>query len=100
MKVAVIGDRDSVWLYKSCGFSVYFIDKDTDLDKIIDEVLSQKYHLIVLTEQVYLACKQKIEQICSLPLPLTLILPSQLGSSGLGVRNLEKITRRATGGII
>ena len=96
-RVAVIGDKDSVMLFKAVGIDVFY---ETDGDKAnrqIKQLVREGYGMIYLTETLYPLCQDAIETFRAEPYPAIIPIPDVHGSKGTGIRNLKEYVETAVG---
>ena len=96
-KVAVIGDKDSVMLFKAVGIDVFY---ETDGDKAnrqIKQLARDGYGVIYLTETLYPLCADAVETFKTEPYPAIIPIPDVHGSKGTGIRNLKEYVETAVG---
>ena len=60
-KVAVVGDRDSVLVFKALGVDVFESIESTDARKTVDRLAKEDYGVIFITEQIAEKIKETIE---------------------------------------
>ena len=58
-KVAVVGDRDSVLVFKALGVDVFESIESTDARKTVDRLAKEDYGVIFITEQIAEKIKEK-----------------------------------------
>lgn len=96
-KCAIIGDRDSVLLFKAVGIEVY---PETDGDKanqIMHRLARTGYAVIYVTESVYPLCGETISEFASQAYPAIIPVPDALGSQGTGLKTLKENVEKAVG---
>ncbi|MBU0701400.1 V-type ATP synthase subunit F [bacterium] len=96
-KIAIIGDKDTIWPFKAVGFIVYTIKDIKDANEVFKGMLGKEYAIIFVTEDVFRQCEQQIQEIRALPLPAVVVLPNNHGSQGIGRKQLQQILRKAVG---
>ena len=100
--MAVIGDKDSVMLFKAVGIDVFY---ETDGEKAnrqiknrqIKQLARDGYGVIYLTETLYPLCADAIETFQAEPYPAIIPIPDVHGSQGTGIRNLKEYVETAVG---
>ena len=96
-KIAIMGDKDTIWPFKAVGFSIYAIKDIKDANEVFKQILGKEYAIIFVTEDVFKQCEQQIQEIHALPLPAVVTLPNNQGSQGIGRKRLQQILRKAIG---
>ncbi|HIT89874.1 MAG TPA: V-type ATP synthase subunit F [Candidatus Merdenecus merdavium] len=98
-KMAVIGDKDSVLVFKAFGADIFEVD-ETDREenrKLIRTLSRQGYGLILLTEQIAIHIEDVIEHYRKQASPVILLIPSGEGSEGMAAGRMAKNIERAVG---
>lgn len=98
-KMAVIGDRESILIFKAFGADIFAVDEGETLQnkKLINRLASDGYALILVTEQVAKHLSDVLEHFSRDLLPAISIIPSVEGSYGLAEMMLRKNVERAVG---
>ncbi len=95
-KIAMVGDRDSIWAFKAFRLSLYFV-KDGEEKEVLARALTGNYSIIFVTEGVFRACREQIDEIRDKTLPSITVLPNLRGSQGLGTEEIKRAVRKAVG---
>ena len=98
-KMAVIGDRESVLIFKAFGADIFFFVLEEVLKnkRLINQLASEGYAIILITEQVAEHLSEVLEHFSKEPLPAISVIPSLDGSLGLAERIMKKNVERAVG---
>lgn len=96
-KVAVIGDRDSIYGFAAIGLDTYPVEKTEDAAKLLKELAEKDYAVIYITESLQSALLSEIDNYVSRPLPAIIPIPGVSGNTGMGMRNVKKSVERAVG---
>lgn len=96
-KIAVIGDKDSVLAFKALGVDVKVSYDAGETRRIIDSLAQEKYGLIFITEQLAAEVEQTIDRYNSVTVPAIVLIPSNKGSLGIGMKNIDKNVEKAVG---
>jgi len=64
-KIGVIGDRDSVLLFKAVGLDVFFEDEGVSANRTLHRLAREGYVTIFVTEKLFTACAETIEEFKS-----------------------------------
>ena len=64
-KIGVIGDRDSVLLFKAVGLDVFFEDEGVSANRTLHRLAREGYVTIFVTEKLFAACAETIEEFKS-----------------------------------
>ena len=96
-KVAVIGDKDSVMLFKAVGIDVFYETDGEKANRQIKQLAREGYGVIYLTETLYPLCADAVETFQTEPYPAIIPIPDVHGSQGTGIRNLKASVETAGG---
>ena len=96
-KMAVIGDKDSVMLFKAVGIDVFYETDGEKANRQIKQLARDGYGVIYLTETLYPRCADAIEAFKTEPYPAIIPIPDVHGSQGTGIRNLKEYVETAVG---
>lgn len=96
-KVAVIGDKDSVLVFKAVGVDVFDpIEKD-DIRLTIDRLARDKYGVIFITEQLAVQVPETIARYDDQMLPAIILIPSNQGTLNIGMDRITRSVEKAVG---
>jgi V/A-type H+-transporting ATPase subunit F len=95
--IAFIGDRDTVWPFKSLGADVFFSDEHESVPRLVQEVSQGDFSVIFVTEDVYDEAKDRIDKFFEAPRPTFAIIPSLKGGRGVAAQIIRNSVRRAMG---
>lgn len=96
-KIGVIGDRNSVLIYRMLGFDVFFTSKSTEASQKIDELATKNYGVIYVTEQIAENISETIKKYDDKVLPAIILIPDHTGSRGIGKRRVQENVEKAVG---
>ncbi len=96
-KCAVIGDRDSILLFKAVGIEVYPETDGERANQIMHRLARTGYAVIYVTESLYPLCGETISEFASEPYPAIIPIPDALGSKGTGLKTLKENVEKAVG---
>lgn len=97
MKIAVIGDRNSVIGFKAVGLAVFPIEKPDEAKELLRRLASENYAIIYITEQLALELDAEIDRYKNNVTPAIILIPGKEGSLGVGQKALHKSVERAVG---
>ncbi len=98
LKVAAIGDRDSVSGFKAIGmeiFTPYETDETLALMKKLCE--SEEYAVIFITEEFAAKCKDIIRKYEDRTSPAIILIPGVRNNTGEGMLSVSQSVERAVG---
>ncbi len=96
-KIGVIGDRDSVLLFKAVGLDVFFEDQGESANRTLHRLAREGYATIFVTEKLFAACAETIAEFQGQPYPAIIPIPNNQGSLGLGEKMLRQNVEKAVG---
>ena len=96
-KIGVIGDRDSVLLFKAVGLDVFFEDEGESANRTLNRLSREGYVTVFVTEKLFAACAETIEEFKGQAYPAIIPIPDQAGSRGVGEKMLRQNVEKAVG---
>jgi vacuolar-type H+-ATPase subunit F/Vma7 len=104
LKIAVIGNSDSILLYKSVGCHPFPVTKSSEAEEILIKVLADsreqdEYAIIFVEERYFKNLSEDLRlKMSKKPLPAVIPIPSASdGNSDYALKRLSEITERAIG---
>ncbi len=96
-KVAVLGDKDSVYGFSALGLSVFFAEGENDAKDIFTKLTKGDYSVIYITEYLASLLEEEIEKFSFLPTPAIILIPGVHGNTGKGMESVKKSALKAVG---
>ncbi|MDL2232959.1 V-type ATP synthase subunit F [Ruminococcaceae bacterium OttesenSCG-928-L11] len=98
-KIGVIGDKDSVLFFKAFGMDVFPVDESEPDEnrKIVDMLARDGYGIIFITEQIASTISDTIDRYNNVITPGIILIPSNTGSLGIGLKRVSDNVERAVG---
>ena len=96
-KVAVLGDRDSIYGFAAIGLDTYPIEDTEDAARLLKKLAGKDYAVIYITENLQSALEAEINNYVSMITPAIIPIPGVSGNTGKGMRNIKKSVERAVG---
>ena len=96
-KMGVIGDRDSVLLFKAVGLDVFFETEGDRANQRLHRLAHEGYAVVFVTEPLYAACAETIEEYRGQPYPAIIPIPDNQGTQGIGMQALKQNVEKAVG---
>lgn len=96
-KVAVIGDKDSILAFKALGVEVYTAIDGSDAEKSIKDLAKKDFGVIFITEDLAKEIPSTIDKYRQEMTPAIILIPSNKGSMGIGLRDINKSVEKAVG---
>ncbi|MDR1620186.1 MAG: V-type ATP synthase subunit F [Clostridiales bacterium] len=95
--IGVIGDRDSVLLFKAVGLDVFFETEGEKAQRTIRRLVREGYRVIFMTEELYTQCGEAVAQFKSEAFPAIIPIPGNKGTRGVGMQDIKKNVEKAIG---
>lgn len=96
-KVAVIGDRDSIYGFAALGLDTYPVTEKEEAAKVLKQVAEGEYAVIYITESLQEELEHEIDRYITSYLPAIIPIPGVAGNTGKGMNNVKKSVERAVG---
>ena len=95
-KLAMVGDGDSITVFKAAGVATFAVDSETQARDILRRI-GKDYQVIFLVEEFAKPLKEFLKRFDEQPYPVILSVPSKKGSTGYGTEQLKSAMERAFG---
>ncbi len=97
-KIAVLGNTDFVMPFSALGVDAYPVDDASDRAlEIAGKIISDKYALVVVAENIAPAVEQVFSAVSKSPMPCVVVVPFTTASKGFATRSLGEMLKIATG---
>jgi V/A-type H+-transporting ATPase subunit F len=96
-KIAVLGDRDSIYGFAALGLDIYPVAKGAEAASELHHLAENGYAVIYVTESVADSIAQDIAQYADRPFPAVIPIPGVSGNTGSGMANVKKFVEQAVG---
>lgn len=96
-RIAVLGDRDSIYGFAALGLDIYPTSDSQEGAKLLKHLCDGSYAVIYITEALAAELEQEIEHFKSLPLPAIIPIPGITGNTGMGMKLVKKSVEQAVG---
>jgi V/A-type H+-transporting ATPase subunit F len=96
-KVAVLGDRDSIYGFAALGLETYPVENPEEAAKVLKTLAGGQYAVIYITEALQAELETEVDQYVTDYLPAIIPIPGVSGNTGKGMRNVKKSVERAVG---
>jgi len=96
-EMAVVGDRDTIDIFKPFGVVGFDTDGDKSLEDILEVALSSNFGIVWVTEDIYKRTSHIIKEKKGKTFPAVSIIPGLPGTKGIGLENLRQAVIRAVG---
>ncbi len=96
-RMAVIGDKDSIYGYAALGMDVNPVTEDMEAVKKLRELAENDYAVIYITEALAARIPGEIARYREQMLPAIILIPGVYGNTGAGIANVKKSVEQAVG---
>ena len=96
-KIAVMGDRDSVYGFAALGLDVYPAAEPAQAAKTLHRLAESGYAVIYMTEALARALEPEVDQYRAQRVPAIILIPGVSGNTGAGMAHVRKSVEQAVG---
>ena len=96
-RVAVIGDKDSVLMFKALGVDVYTAVDGDMAKKLVNKLAQEEVGIIFITEDFAAKIQDTIDKYREKMTPAIILIPSNKEDLGLGMADINKSVEKAVG---
>jgi len=96
-KIGVIGDRDSIIGFRALNMTVLEAADAAEAGHHLKNLVQENFAVIFITEALAEGNQEFLKSLRSQRLPAIIPIPSLLGTTGLGMRQVHESVRRAVG---
>ena len=84
-------------LFKAVGLDVYFEDEGALANKRLHRLAREGYAVVFVTEKLFPACRETIEEFAGEAYPAIIPIPDNSGTAGIGMAQLKANVEKAVG---
>ncbi|SCP97294.1 V-type ATP synthase subunit F [Anaerobium acetethylicum] len=96
-KIAVLGDRDSIYGFAALGLETFPVSTPEAGAKMLKRLASGEYAVIYITEALQAKLEKEIDAYRSSETPAIIPIPGVAGNTGMGIMNVRKSVEQAVG---
>lgn len=96
-KIAVMGDRDSIYGFATLGLDTYPVSDPEEAAKLLKRLAENQYAVIYITEALQAELEPQIDSYRRERLPAIIPIPGVTGNTGMGILNVKKSVEQAVG---
>ena len=96
-RMAVIGDKDSIYGYAALGMDVNPVTDDAQAARKLRELAEGDYAVRYITEALAARIPGEIARYREQMLPAIILIPGVYGNTGAGIANVKKSVEQAVG---
>ena len=99
LKIAVIGERQTVMGFKALGLETFPVESARDAAAVLRKLTRENddYAIIYIEETLATQLSAEIGRFKDSPSPAIILIPGREGSTGLGLSALKAAVERAAG---
>ncbi len=96
-KIAVMGDRDSIYGFAALGLTPFPVGDTERAVKTLRDLAEDNYAVIYITEALAEAIEDEIDKYRERKLPAIILIPGVSGNTGKGISAVKKSVEQAVG---
>lgn len=96
-KIAVMGDRDSIYGFASVGLEPHAVDDTNEAREKLKSLVDGNYGIIYITEKLASVLKKEIEFYQDRERPAIILIPGISGNTGTGIDSVRNSVIKAVG---
>ena len=96
-KVAVMGDRDSIYGFASAGLDVFPVDDHASAVRRLRTLAESDYAVIYIPEAMFTDLAKEVAAYDEACVPAIIPIPGVYGNTGIGIARVKKSVEKAVG---
>lgn len=96
-KIAVMGDRDSIYGFASVGLEPHAVNDTNEAREKLKSLVDGNYGIIYITEKLSSVLKKEIEFYQDRERPAIILIPGISGNTGTGIDSVRNSVIKAVG---
>ena len=96
-KIAVLGDRDSIYGFAAVGLETFPVEGLEEAVRTLRELAEGGYAVVYITEALYAQLGHEIDHYKDSVKPAILPIPGVYGNTGLGIARVKGFVEKAVG---
>lgn len=96
-KIAVIGDRDSIYGFATLGLDTFPVANADEGEDTLKRLAMTDYAVIYITESLKAEIEDTIEKFRDQKLPAIIPIPGVSGNTGQGMVDVKRLVEQAVG---
>lgn len=96
-KIGVVGENDSVFIFKFLGLDIFTCESAEEASKIINKLVFENYAIVFITETIAKEVEDIIDRYRKKYIPSIVLIPSSKGSLGIGISKINDNVEKAIG---
>ena len=96
-KIAVMGDKDSIYGFSALGMSIFPTENYNDAVKTLQKLANSDFGIIYITESLAKEISEEIEKYKNEYKPAVILIPGVSQNTGEGLLNVSLCVEKAVG---
>ncbi len=96
-KIAVLGDRDSIYGFAALGLEIFPAEEAQAGAKLLHKLANDNYAVIYITEALASQIGEDIDKYRFSQLPAIILIPGVYGNTGEGINAVRRSVEKAVG---
>lgn len=96
-KIAILGDRDSIYGFATLGIETFPVDSIESGERTLRTLAATDYAIIYITEGLMASISDEVEKYKDQRLPAIIPIPGVAERNGAAMENLQKLVIQAVG---
>ncbi len=97
-KIAVMGDRDSIYGFASVGLDIVTVDDFSTVARQVKNLNERGYAIIYMTENLFASIDEDdMQEFEKMALPAIIPIPGVTGNTGIGIQRVRDSVEKAVG---
>ncbi|HAN21994.1 MAG: V-type ATP synthase subunit F [Clostridiales bacterium GWF2_36_10] len=96
-KIAVLGERDSIYGYAALGLNIFPVNNVEEAVKTLKYLANGQFAVVYITESYHAKLESEIENYRESCIPAIIPIPGVSGNTGMGMLNVKRSVERAVG---
>ena len=96
-RVAVIGDKESIYGFAALGLDVFFVNNSEDAEAAFKKLTQSGYAVVYITEHLAESIEEEISKFSYKSSPAVIQIPGVFGNTGKGMQNVRESVEKAVG---
>ncbi len=96
-KIAVMGDRDSIYGFASAGLDIYPVEDHTAAVRRLRTLAESGYAVIYIPEAMFEELAKEVDAYNEACVPAIIPIPGVYGNTGVGIARVKKSVEKAVG---
>ena len=96
-KIAVMGDRDSIYGFAALGMEPFPITDPTEAARKLHQIAEENYAVVYMTEALGRNLQRELDRYRESELPAIILIPGTSGNTGAGMEQVKRSVVQAVG---